>query len=879
MRTLKRLSARFANLFTRHRDDVEFGAELDAHLALMQEEFERQGISPEQARREARLRLGGLEQVRELHREANGIHWLESLAQDIHFAARGIRKRPGFALAVVVTAALGIGATTSVFSVVDRLLFRSLPYTHEEHLVSVGMMTPLDTNEFFFAAPYLDLRRNPGPFESVTSFQAGSFACDLTDESPVRLKCLKVESNFLQTLGVTPLAGRMFSREEDVPNGPPVAMISHGLWRSRFAADPHVIGRTIPLDGLPTEIIGVLPSDFEVPTLTLADVLLPEQLNDAEHEGRAFRVFARLKPGITITQARAQLGSYFERALQTVPAAFRKEVALRVRSIRDRQADDFRPASLALFGAVLSVLLIACANVANLLLARALKRQREFAMRSALGATRSRLVRQALTESVTFALFSGTAGCALAYGLLRLFIAIAPAGMPRLASATIDPRVLLFALGLSLGSGLLFGIIPALRIAGTKPLGEWHATDPAKDVLGSSLVTVQIALSVILLTGAGLLLRSLWKLQAVPLGIETSHVITAQFVLGLQRYNTSEEQAVFFQRLEQRVAAIPGLESFAVSDGGPISGGYGRPLATIAVEGKAARPEGTGGMVKFGYVTPGYFATYGIPIIDGRGFDEQDRSPDAHSVMVNNLLAKLLFPGEEPIGQHILRDAPGPWFMVVGVVGDVKDLGPASHAEPAFYLVRKNAQNIGLEGQTSRAAILSIRTAIPPRLVAQTMRAEINQVDPTLPVTVQTMAQRIDQITARPRFDAFLLSGFAGLGAWLAASGLFGVMSLLVAQRTRDIGVRMALGATPAEIVRWTLKRAVWWVLSGLALGVFGSYAVARVLRSLLFGITPNDPAALASAVVVLCVVAVLAATLPARRATRVDPMVALRAE
>ncbi len=807
--------------------------------------------------------------------------WIEGVFGDTRSAIRGLLRHPGFALTVILTAALGIGATTADFNVVDRILFRSLPYAQEDRLVSVGMMAPLDTNEFLFASPYFDLRRNPGPFEAVTSFQAGSLACDLTARNPLRLGCLKVESNFLDTLGVSPLAGRMFTREEDLPNGPHVALISYGLWRSRFGSDPNVIGQTIPLDGASTTILGVLPKDFEMPTLTTGDILLPEQLNEAtERSGRALRVFARLTPGITIPQARTQLGPYFERALQTVPAAFRKEISLRVRSVRDRQVDDVRMASLALFGAVFSVLLIACANVANLLLARATRRQRELAMRAALGATRWHLTRQAMTESLILGLIAGAAGCALASALLHIFIAIAPAGLPQLETATIDLRVLLFTVALSLGSGLLFGIAPALRAPAASSLMGWHATGPLKGGLRSALVTIQIAVSLVLLSGAGLLLRSLWKLQSVPLGMEVSRVVAAHFELGRQRYGQSAQQAVFFNQLEQRLSTIPGAESFAISDSvPPVGGEQGRPLAAIAVEGRPPSPEGTGGMVGFRYVTPGYFSTLGIPIIDGRGFTDRDRAADTYSVVLSNLLARILFPGQDPVGQQILRDPPGPWFTVIGVAGDVKNRGPAYGSEPEYYLARKDSQVIGFEGQSGRAGTVIVRTAIDPRIVTSSVRSAIAEIDPTLPVEMQTMSQRLEEITQRPRFNAMLLSGFAGMGVLLAAMGLFGVMSFLVAQRTREIGVRMALGATPARITQWTLRHALRWTAPGLLFGVLGSFAVARVLRSLLFEVTPNDPMALAGALVLLSAAAAIAALVPARRAAVLDPMEALRDE
>jgi predicted permease len=753
--------------------------------------------------------------------------------QDLRYAVRGLLRRPMFAAAAILAAALGVGATTAVFSAVDRILFRPLPYGHEDRLMSVGMMAPLDTNEFMFASEYFDLRHAPGPFEAVTSFEAGAPACDLTEQqNPLRLHCLKVESNFLDVLGLRPTIGRMFTREEDRRNGPRVTVISYGLWQNRFARDPKVIGRTIPIDGTPVLVVGVLPATFEMPTLTKGDLLLPEALNEAtEHQGRALRAFGRLKRGIAPAQALSQLQPHFARALETVPPQFRKEVSMRVRPVRDRQVGEARLASLVLFGAVLSVMLIACANIANLLVARAVSRDREMAMRTAMGASRWRIMRQTLTESLLLGVTGGAAGCALAYGLLRVFIAIAPGALPRLEDASIDLRVLGLSLALSLISGLLFGIAPAMHSSGASVLAGWKSTSSVGHGLRATLVTVQIAISLVLLTSAGLPLKSLWKLENVPLGMQTGHVLTAHFTLGRQRYGTGAQQLAFFNELERRLAALPGAESSAITDSLPPTGGSrGRPLAAIAIEGKPPRPEGTGGMVAWRYVTPAYFSTLGIPIVRGRAFNEQDRGVNDFSVVLSKRLAYALFPNEDPLGKHVLKNGQGLWFTVVGIADDVKNLGPARTSDPKYYLVRKPAEDETFrfaEPPTGwRAAYVVTRTAIDPELMAASLRGVLGAIDPTLPVEMETMPRRMDEVTIRPRFNALLLSVFAAIGVLLAAIGLFGVMSFLVAQRTREIGVRMALGATPEKILQMTLAQAglprldmsliLWQVLHGL---------------------------------------------------------------
>ena len=813
---------------------------------------------------------------------------VENTVHDLRFAVRGLARNPGFAVTAVLAAALGIGASTAVFSAVDRILFRALPYRNEARLVSVGIMAPLDSNEFLFSSGYFDLRHgveNQGPFEAVTSFQAGNIPCDLTERNPVRLACLRTEANFLETLGLSPIVGRSFSAEEDRPNGPRVAMISYGLWRSRFGSDPAVAGRTLTLDGARVTITGVLPKDFLMPTLTTADILLPEALNEAtERSGRALRVFGRLREGTGVEQARAMLQPYFARVLESVPPQFRKEVSLRIRPVRDRQVGDVRLAALTLLGAVLSVLLIACANIANLLLARAAGREREMAVRRALGASRGRLARQVLTESLLLGSVGGAAGCALAWVLLRVFQGLAPGGLPRLEEAGVDWRVLCFALAASMGAGLLFGMAPALRRESAPSLGAGRATGLSRGWMRGGLVTAQIAISVILLTGAGLLLRSLWKLERAPLGIERDHVMTAKVTLGRERYSGNPEQLAFFAELERRLQSLPGVTGAAVSDSLPPSGGTrGRPFSTIEVEGRARRPEGTGGMVVWRYVTPGYFPTLGIPIRRGRPFTEEDRRAGVDSIIVSESLARLMFGDQDPLGKHILRGAKGEWFTIVGVAADTRNAGAARGAGPEYYLVRKPVPDATWAQQEPpigwRAASIVVRTPIDPRLAAGAIRTLFSSMDPTLPVELETMKQRVDGITARPRFQATLLGAFAATGLVLAGVGLFGVMSFLVAQRRREIGVRMALGATPRDVVGLTLAFAARWTAAGMAAGAMGAILVTRWLRTLLYGVEALDPATLGAALGLLAIVGLLAAAAPARRAAQLDPMTTLREE
>ncbi len=803
---------------------------------------------------------------------------MDILAQDLRYAARGFVRTPTFTVAAVFAIALGIGAGTAVFSVVDRIRFRSLPYAQSERLVSVGFVAPIIPQEFMLGTDYVEWRARQQPFESLTSW-AGINDCDLTGASPVRLECALVEASFLPTLGIRPIAGRNFTRDEDRPNAPPVALLSYGLWKSRFGGDPHVVGKTIPLDGRSATILGILPPQFELPTLEHADVVVPQAMDEAQQHrpntGRVLWSIARLRPGVTPAQAAAALEPLFEESLQFVPGPFRKEVRLRVRSLRDRQIHDARLASWILLGAVLAVLLIACANVANLLLARAAIRQRELAVRLALGASRGRLVRQTLTESLLLAATGGAAGCLLAAALLRIFVAIAPEGIPRLQQATIDLRVLLFTLAVSLASGIVFGLAPALEQPRAETLAGWRALGGRHYLFRHALVAAQICASLVLLTGASLLMRSLWNLQNQRLGMRTGSVLTATVTLGQKSYAEPASQLAFFEELERRLDRIPGVTHLALSDSIPLSGTARSTIySVIDIAGRPRAAEGTGGMVTWRAVTPGYFAALGIPILRGRGFEEQDRDPQRNTVVLSDLLARRLFPGEDALGKQIQPGRSGPWRTVIGVAGNVKNGGIMDPDDPEFYVVRHHAPE-----PFGRTATAILSGPVDPAALARWVRTEVAALDPQLPVNIATLDQSVGKLAQRPRFNAWLLGLFAAMGLLLSAIGLYGVISFLVAERTPEIGVRMALGATPGAVARLVLGHAARWTLAGAALGVVGSWFAARLLAAMLFHVSARDPWILAAAVAALLSTAMLAAWVPSRRAARVDPMQALRQE
>jgi predicted permease len=868
-------------LFRKRQLDSDLEAELRAHLDMLTEENIRRGMSPVEARHAARREFGGVEQSKELHREQRSIPFLDALLQDLRFALRALRNRPGFALVAILTLSLGIGSTTAVFSVVDRILFRSLPYPHDEELVSFGDKAPFEANEFVLGPDYVDWKKGQTPFESVTSFVPGGADCDLTEKNPVRLKCAFVESTFLPTFEIQPFLGRNFTGEEDRPHAPRVALVSYGLWRSRFASDRNLPGRTISLDGRPTVVVGVLPREFEMPNLGHDDLLVPAALDGSTDRGPnarqiILRAFARLKPGITIQQAAAAMEPLYQQSLNYVPPQFRHEVSFRVRSLRDRQIQDARVASWVLLGAVLAVLLVACTNVANLLLARATSRVRELAVRTALGATRGRLIRQALTESLLLGVLGGLAGCWFAQFLLRLFVSIAPEGIPRLEQASVDVRVLLFALGVSLWSGILFGLASALRRPVPELLTGKENRATSRGMLRQLLVTVQIAVSLILLAGAGLLLRSLWKLETVALGMDAKSAITAGIDLAEYRYPDSAKQLAFFNQLETRLKQMPGVTSLALSDSLPPSGGREATfLSSLEIPGHTKFSAGTGGMIGYRYVTPAYFPALGVPIVRGRGFREEDRSPAEKPVILSEALANKLFSnGEDPVGKSFRFGSQNDWRTVVGIAGDVKNHGLAVPADPEFYLPWKN-ESAGY----FRSGHLIVQSAINPEAIAKWIRTETAAIDPTVPVMIEGMKTRVGKLAQRPRFTAVLLSLFAGMGVLLAGIGIYGVVGFLVAQQTREIGIRIALGATPGSVLRMVLSNMVRWTVTGAVLGILGAWLCSRLLESLLFEVRAHDPFLLGAALLVLLAVAFLAAWIPARRAMRVDPMVALRYE
>jgi putative ABC transport system permease protein len=886
---MRKLRALWLRLFRSMLREEELEAELESHVAMHTADGVMAGLSEQEARRQALVKLGGVEQARQAYRERASLPWFETLLYDVRYAWRGYRRNPIFALTAMPTLALGIGATTAVFSVVDRILFRSLPYAHDDRIVSVGLAQSLERQEFTLGGFYYEWRDNQRPFASFT-FERGTDACNLTEAKPVPLQCARVAQNFLPTLGVFPILGRNILPEEDLPNGPKVALISDGLWLSRYNRDPGVLNKFISIDDHLVRVIGVLPKDFQMPRLQPADIVLPAAMDvAAQHTvnsgiGYPMWAFARLKRGVSVAEAEAEMQPLFKHTQLWIPAEIRQDFHLRVRSIRDRQMQDAYTAAWVLLGAVIAVLLIACANVASLFSARGAARERELAVRSALGASRGRLVRQALTEAFLVAIAGAAAGCILAEILLRVFITISPTGVPFLAEARLDLRIILFAVGVAMLCSVLFGILPALEKPRATALVARSTRSGAQARLRRVLVAAQIAISIVLLSSASLLLKSFRNLESQSLGMQTREVLTMYVSLDGARYSTSQSDMNFYLRAEQALKQLPGVTAVGVSDSLPPDANSwhnGMRFADIFVAGKPHTPPGTGGSVVVRAVTPEYFRVLQIPIVEGLGFTEDERSAGGNLVILSKLLAARLFPGEDPIGQHFQRGTfnpyftlDGPKYTVVGVAGDVRNTGLTGDEDPEYYTLRGNQPDTW-----NGHCVVLLETSLPVSAVAPWVRSQIAQIDPIAPVEIEPFTQTVSKLADRPRFETALLGFFAFTGLVMAVIGLYGVIAFIATQRTQEIGVRMALGAGRLDILRLILREGLRLVTLGGVVGFIVALGLSRVLKSLLFGVGPHDPSSFIGVAVLMTLVALAATLIPARSAMKTDPMEALRVE
>jgi putative ABC transport system permease protein len=812
------------------------------------------------------------------------------MLNDLRFAFRQLLKNPGFTAVAVFTLALGIGANTAIFSAVNAVLLRSLPVAKPDQLVMVYETRLPNKAARNSVAPsnFLAWREQQSVFEDIAAFFPQSFAFTSEVEAEL-LNGARVSGNLFALLRAGPSLGRAFLPEEDHPDGVRSVILSHGLWRRRFNATPNVIEQTLMLDGKPCIIIGVMPEGFGFP-LPSTELWLSAGL-DAQRgmdgmSGRILSTIARLKPGMTIDQARAQMNLIAQRMSQESPS-FNADLGVNVVPLKEVAVEKLRPILLALAGAVGFVLLIACANVASLLLARAAAREREIAIRGALGASRWRVLRPLLLESLLLAVLGGGLGLLLALWSSDVLVALSPGGILREWKVSIDPMVLAFTLAVSLLTGLLFGLAPA--VVSCKPdcneslkEGSRGSTSGAnRHRLRSLLVVSEVALSLVLLVGAGLMVRSFLRLQNVDPGFDPNQVLTLRLSLPEARYVEAHQVIGFYQQLAERLGQLPGVQSVGATHALPLGGSGGeRPFL---IEGRPSPEAGKEPAVQYRLISPGYFRTMRIPLISGRDFTEQDQGPAAGVVIINRTFARRYFPNEDPVGNRItLGGYPELWGEITGVVGDVRHWWVGSEAEPEMYWAYSQAwlARSATLNRLRRSLTLVLRTKEDAGTLVNQVRREVAGLDKALPISnLKTMNEWLAGSLVGARFNALLIGVFASLALLLAAIGVYGVMSYSVSQRTNEIGIRMALGAQKRNVLSLVIGQGMRLGLMGVGIGVVTALALMRVMTTLLFEVDPADPLTFVGVSVLLVGIVLFACWLPARRAARVDPMEALRHE
>ncbi|HSB12381.1 MAG TPA: ABC transporter permease [Blastocatellia bacterium] len=798
---------------------------------------------------------------------------VETIWQDMRYGARMLRRKPGFTAVAVLALGLGIGANTAIFSVVNAVMLRPLPFPQPDRLVRVWESNPgRSWPEFSASQPnYYDWVQQNQVFESLAAQQGSTF--NLTgDGEPERIIGAYATANLFHTLGATPAHGRSFVADEDRPGADRVVVLSHGLWQRRFGSDAALVGKTIRLNGESHTVIGVLPAEFSFIAGIDLWVPLARDLAQSDRSNHILSVFGRLKPGISLEQATADLTSIAENLERQFPAS-NGGWGVRLRSFYDWIVPEAtRKSMLILFAAVGFVLLIACVNVANLLLAHAAGRQREMAIRAALGASRARVIRQLLTESLLLSSLGAIVGVLLALWGTHLLTANNDMNIPRLDETSVDGRALAFTMSSSLLTGLIFGMVPAWKAS--KPnlddaLKEGGRTGAggSRHRLQSALVVSEIALALVLLVGAGLMIRSFTRLQQAPLGFAPDNVMTMQINLPGSKYAEGPRRVEFFNRLLERLRDVPGVVDAAAISQVPFSGGNWAMEATLEGRDGAGEPPISADTRA---VTPGYFRTMGIPLVHGRYFTEQDRDNSPLTLIVSEKFAERCWPGEDPIGKRFKAGTGNPFGTVVGVVGNVRSLSLDDAGRPAFYFAYGH---IAMPRLT-----VVIHTKSEPEALTAAFRSQVLALDDELPIfNIRPMSQIVSSAAGQPRFQTVLLGSFAALALLLAAVGTYGVMSFAVAERRHEVGVRMALGARPGDVIRMIVWEGARLSLGGVAAGILAAFALTRVMASLLFEVSATDPLTFILTSSLLTGVALAACFIPARRATRVDPMTALR--
>jgi putative ABC transport system permease protein len=876
MSLLSRLASLRRNFFTRPRVERDLDDELHAFLDQLTEEKRKAGMSAAEAQRAARIELGGLQQVKEEVRQVRTGQMLEEFLQDLRYGFRTLRKSPAFTVVAVLALALGIGANTAMFSVAYGILLRPLPYPDADRVAVIYMR--YFPRDFAFGTisirDFLRWKENNRAFEEPSLFRSQRMDIGGMEGVPEQVQGAAVSAGFFPTFEVQPLLGRTFAAGEDKPATSSLAVLSESIWRRRFAASSAVLGHTILVNGAPSTVVGVMPGVFQFPRRE-TEVWTNLPLNPPTRFGPwLYRGVARLKPGVTLQQAQWELNNIGQRMMQENPHY--KRLTMPVLGLRDALLGvTLKPAILVLAGAVGLVLLIAVVNVANLMLARATVREREMALRLSLGAHRSRLVRQLLTESVLLALMGGVAGMALAWGGVQLIRAWNPGNLPLIDSVRLDWAALGFMAFVSMLTGVLFGLGPALQSArsdlnATIKKGERAGGSQARGRIRAALVVAEIAISLTLLLGAGLLLRSYVNLQGVTGGFSTPprQILTMMISPGSRKYNDAHTGIAFYDEVLRRARAVPGVETAATTDSLPPD--RQNDADSFEVEGHPLAPGELNPIISDVTVGTEYFRTLGIPLVKGRYFTERDKMDAAPVAIVSEGFVRRFLPNEEPLGKRLRYNTN--WMEIVGVVGNVKYLGLTVDTDPAYYM--PFAQSYGPK------MFLAVRSASDASSLAATLRKDIQSIDATVTLAqVGTMEQALALSVSQPRFDTMLLGLFAGIALLLAAVGIYGLIAYSVAQRTHEIGVRMALGAARADVVRMVVRQGATLAAIGIVLGLGGAFALTRLLKTMLFGIGVTDSLTFAAAPLGMMLVVLLATFVPALRATRISPVVALRYE
>lgn len=876
-----RLRSLLSNLFHGDHAERELDEEMSANLAMLIDEKVAGGLSADKAYRAARIEFGGVDQVKEQVRDVRMGMMIEQVWLDARYALRMLRKNPGFTAIVVITLALGIGVNTAIFSLVDGILLRPLPYEQPDRLVRLVQsqrQLGLDTwnlSQASFAA----LRDNTNSLEAVAAYTTSG--ANLTgDGDPERVSIGNVSADFFKVLSLPPVLGRAFRAGEDTPGNNGVCVISYGFWQRRFAGDPNIIGRSLNLNSTAIEVVGVMPAGFSFPRPEI-EIWIPVALNPTRSAPYFLRAIARLAPGVSPSEAETETtGVLWDYARQhpdisesRVPLDQGSALKTIVTPLKQAIVGGTQKPLLILLCAVGLVLLIACANVANLLLARATSRVREIAVRFALGATPSRVARQLLTESLILAFIGAAGGVMLAWLGVRMLGRLPIDGIPRIEVVTVDGRVLAFTGGIALLTGLLFGLMPALRAYRMGMVAAMHeggrgGTSSRRS--NSTLVAAQFALSFVLLIGAGLLLKSFQRLQSVDLGFNPEKLLTMVVSLPARKYSKPEQSLQFYQSLIDRLRNLPGVRAAGLTTNIPFVGDDNTDNFIVEGHEPGTGDEGVQGQLLS--MTPGNLHAMGIPLLRGRDFLESDKSDSQLVAIVDETLARMYWPDGDALGKRVETTGDMEWMTIVGVVGGIKQDQLAEKLQPHIYLPFAQSPTL--------LAKLVIRTDGPPNSTIGAVRTAVSGLDPDIPVySIRSMNDVIGRTLNSQRLTNLLLTSFSVLALLLAAVGIYGTMSLYVGSRKNEFGIRLALGAQPGVLLRLVLREGMLLIAAGIAIGVSGALVLTRAIASLLFEVSPTDPVVFTGVPLVLVVVALTACFVPARRASRVDPMVALRCE